>query len=451
VVGERRTTVSAGRGAGTTDGTRALEPALLLVGILVTSWVALLPATGEVPLAPIWPASGLAAGLLVLTGPRQRPAMAAGVLSVLLVAHLLVGTAPAVALGVSAVCTVEALVVHRVLTLGGRRVALLEDGDVSRLVAAGSAGAALAAAGYAALVAVVGGDPAYAALVVLGTHAASLLVLLPLFLPTPTFDPVAGTTERVVRAVLLLGATVLVFAFTEAPPVLFAIMPIFAWLAFRGTLRESTLLLAAVAVVATGFTVAETGPVWALEPRYGLAPEVSLAVLQLFVVDCALVLLPVAVSVAQQRVASAHAVAGRTTLERLVAAATGTAIFATDTEGRVVLFNPGAEATFGYNLYEVLGQTPDRFFPADELARQAGRVGTGSTFAEICAGVVDSDEHRRLWRFRRQGGEERTLLMTLTRVLDEQGQPSGYLATGEDVTEREHAQAALVAAVETQR
>jgi PAS domain S-box-containing protein len=233
--------------------------------------------------------------------------------------------------------------------------------------------------------------------------------------------------------------------------VVFVVMPMFAWLAFRGTLRETALLLNLVAVIGVVMTALHVGPVWDLGDRYDLAPELAIGVLQLFLIDCGLIMLPLSVAVTQQRRAAARAAAGRETLERLVSSATGTGIMAIDTAGRITLFNPGAEAMLGYAASDVLGTTPDRFHPAYELQRLAAELGTAPTFLDVCVAVAASDQPRRLWRFCRSDAGERTMLMTLTPVSGEQGEVTGYLATAEDVTEREAAQAALQQALDHER
>lgn len=46
----------------------------------------------------------------------------------------------------------------------------------------------------------------------------------------------------------------------------------------------------------------------------------------------------------QQRMSAAQATSGQQTLQRLVDAATGSAVIAVDLDGRIEVFNPGAEA-----------------------------------------------------------------------------------------------------------
>lgn len=433
---------------------REVRQALLLALLLGTSWLVLLAAPAEGGVPPAWPASGLAAGLYLTSPHRHRPIVLVATFVLVLAAHLMHSADAATAFLASGLVALEAWLVRRLLLRGldGREVAVAARGDVARLTGAAVAASAVSAAGFAGLAGLTEtGTPWLVGLAVLATHVASLLILLPLFLATPNFPAAAGVPERALLGGLALAITVAVFTGAEAPPMAFAVMPLFAWLGFRGTLREATWLLAAVATIGTTLTALGIGPVDALAATYGLEPESVVSYLQLFLIDCSLILLPVSISVAQQRMLAGQAASGRATLERLVASATGTAIYATDREGRIILFNPGAEAMLGYNLYEVLGERPDRFHPVTELARVAEEVGTDTTFDDICRGVVGSDHPRRLWRFVRANGEERTMLMTLAAVRDDNGDYNGYLATAEDVTEREEAQAALEAAVETQR
>ncbi len=116
-----------------------------------------------------------------------------------------------------------------------------------------------------------------------------------------------------------------------------------------------------------------------------------------------------------------------------------------------MLFNPGAEAMLGYVADEVIGQPAGHVPSAEELRRQATRLRALPNFSDICRASVAAGERNQLWRFRRKDGEERTMRMTLTAVPGERGELTGYLATAEDVTEREDAQRALLLTLEHQR
>ena len=284
-----------------------------------------------------------------------------------------------------------------------------------------------------------------------GSHAASLMILLPFFVEAPQFPALATRRERVVQSLLTLGATTLLFLFSDVPPLVFAVMPMFAWLAFRGTLREASLLLVGVSIVANVLTAFQLGPVWDLQGRYDLPAELAGGFLQLFLLDCALLLLPLSVMVTQQRTSAARAASQHRTLERLITSATGTAVIATDENGRVTVFNPGAEVMLGCPAEDAVGRLPDGFFPDEELARHAERLGTAPVFAEIASAAASTEDSATLWQFRRQDGECRTLRMTVTAVQEDGGDVTGHLCIAEDVTEREQAHRALVTALDHER
>jgi PAS domain S-box-containing protein len=438
----------------TVSTARTVRIALLLLAVGVGAWLAIatLSAPSEVP--DVWPAGGLAAGLL-LTSPRAaRPWLAATCVVLILGAYLVQGHAVMPSLGYTLSFVGAAALVRTRLVRGleGRRAVLRHTGDVSRFIAALTISSLAAGVGYGLTDWAFGqGNPMLGALGAFGANAASLMVLLPLFLEAIVFEPLAGTRERVIQAGLTLGTTFALFVSSDVPPVVFAVMPMFAWHAFRGTLREATVLLSIVAGIGATASVLELGPIWGMGERYGLPPEIVAGVLQLFLLDCGLILLPLSVMVTQQRISAANADAGRETLQRLVASATGTAIIATGPEGTITLFNPGAEAMLGYPAEEVIGQRPDMFHPEDELRHQAARLGARPTFLDVCRASVAAEDGNRLWLFRRKDGEERILRTTLTAVPGQDGELSGYLATAEDVTEREKAHRAMLLTVQHQR
>jgi len=431
----------------TTSASRTIRIGLLLLAVLVSAWVSLAVVNTPSQVPTLWPAGGVVAGLLLTSPRRLRPWLTGSSLFLIVVAYLVHGYPLVPSLGYSVSFVAASWLVRNLLVKGldGRRAALRDTGDVSRFVGAIAAGSLLAGVGYGFTNWVAGqGNPLLGALGAFGASAAAVMVLLPLFLETVTFDPIAGLRERLVQAVLTLGTTVAVFVNGASPPVMFAVMPMFAWHAFRGTLREATVLLTLVGAIGTSLTVLKTGPVWALGDRYGLSTELVL-------LDCGLILLPISVMVTQQRMSADRADAERETLQRLVASATGTAIIATGPDGLITLFNPGAEAMLGYSATEVVGKRPDMFHPQDELRHQASRLNAQPTFADICRASIAAEDTHRLWLFRRQDGEERIMRMTLTAVAGQGGELSGYLATAEDVTEREKAHRAMLLTVQHQR
>lgn len=425
----------------------------LLIAVALSSWLVLGLPSGGNGIPPAWPAAGLGVGALLLAAERRTGTLL-WVAAIVTAAGWLRGAPWAAALAVGVTCAVQSWLVVSVLRPrdSQERPALLRDGDVSRAVKAIALGSAFASASYAALaVALDRGDPLLAAVEVFGTHAAALMILLPFFARTPTFPPLASRGERTTQWCVTLATAVVLFVSADAPPAVFVVMPMFAWLGFRGTLREASALLCTVAVVATLLTSAEVGPVWGLSERYGLASELMTGYLQLFLLDCGLILLPLSVAVNQQRVSAAQAAADKETLERLVASATGTAIVAVDLEGRVTLFNPGAEAMLGYPAQEAVGTLADRFFAPGEIERVAREVGSASCFGAVGRAVALSGQSRRLWSVRDKAGADRILSMNLAEIPDASGAVIGLLCTGEDVTEREQMQQALMRTLQHQQ
>ena len=153
---------------------RRHRAALLLLLLLGTSW-ALLAAADPVSGVPAaWPAAGLLTGLLVITERQHRVGVSAVAGALIVLAHLLVGDATLIAFG-SAVSSVAGTWVawwRLRRGLGSRRVGLVEEGDVSRLIAAASLGSVVSTVGVAVTLLVAGvGNPLLAMVAVFGTHA----------------------------------------------------------------------------------------------------------------------------------------------------------------------------------------------------------------------------------------------------------------------------------------
>ena len=440
--GEPRRRAAAGTGSPSCWSCSSPRPSALLLTVDTES---------RVPAA--WPAAGLLTGLLVVVDRARRATMIALAGGLLVLAHLLAGYDALSAVGFALACVAGTWVTLRRLHrgLGGRRVGLVEEGDVSRLIAAASHGATVAAVAVAAVVAVSGaGSPWLALVAVWGTHAAAQLMLVPLFLEGPPFAPLAPVRERIVQSVLTLGVTVLIFSYAAAPPLVFAVMPMFAWLAFRGTLREASLLLTASA--------------WSPRPDHAGVRSGPRAHRPLLPRTRAGHRLPPALPAR---------------LRPDPAAALGDDHAAADVRGPRHL--PTADAATAGRRRDRVGRHRDRPRRPDQGLQPRRRGGAGPCrrgrprparrpavlrrgappagraprtrpiFADICAATVAADDERQLWHFRRPDGEQRTMLLAVTGIQDELGEPSGYLCVAEDVTERESAHGSLVTALDHER
>ena len=115
----------------------------------------------------------------------------------------------------------------------------------------------------------------------------------------------------------------------------------------------------------------------------------------------------------------------------------GVAIVALNERGEVTLINKRGCEILGYREEEVLGKRWfDHFLPA------RNRQDVATVFKQLLAGEIDPVEHYEN-PVLTKAGEERTIAWYNTLIRDETGKPTGTLSSGEDVTERLKAEAAL--------
>lgn len=116
-------------------------------------------------------------------------------------------------------------------------------------------------------------------------------------------------------------------------------------------------------------------------------------------------------------------------------------IIATDVKGTITLFNKGAERILGYSREEVVGKMNVLDFHIDEeisgrqkeLSEKYGRhLDEIEVFFEV---PEEIGFERREWSFRRKDGELITVELTVTRMTDRSGEPSGSLGIFNDITE----------------
>ena len=129
--------------------------------------------------------------------------------------------------------------------------------------------------------------------------------------------------------------------------------------------------------------------------------------------------------------------ASRDRLSGVLAAATGNAIVATDREGTITVFNPGAERMLGYRAEEVVGSATPALFLTDDIE---------PTFEAFAMALASSGgaETRELTYVRKDGTRLR-VSQTLTTERGPDGRVVGYLGVATDVTQQVRAQSALVA------
>jgi len=423
---------------------------MLLTGVLGLG--AVLSAPVGTHIGGMWPV-GLVCGLLVYVGREKVRVTALALFALTLATFVLGGYPVGVSIAYAIAIAVEGLVTLKVLTVRwgyGRR--LNDDLDLARFTMAAALGAASAAVLFALTSAAADfGIPWAVGVSTLSTHLASQMILLPFFMEEFRHPGESGRRERWIRWALTILVTLAAFVPTQTPGVVFFILPVIAWGALRAPMREALWQLVVVATIASVLIQFDRGPFEALAVLRNRPLELENAPQQAFLLGCALVCLPFAMAVARSRQSAAEVVSERERLRRVVAGATGMAIIETDHQGRITLFNPGAEALLGYTEEELLGRTADMFHSQEEIEKQAADLGVPATLQDVALFSARAEVGPRDWRYTRKDGQVRTMSMTLATMTDNSGAVLGYLSTAEDITERVRAQRALEAALQTER
>ena len=149
-------------------------------------------------------------------------------------------------------------------------------------------------------------------------------------------------------------------------------------------------------------------------------------------------------------VTAERATAGLVT--HLLQAAITTALIGIDTEGRITVFNSGAQNLLGYEPHEMIGEPFLRLLePAEIIARTGGST-ADEAFAALIAEIgADGASEPSDWTWLDKDGHEHTISMTLSVAADAFAAQVGFLCVGRDVTEQRHSQEMLVTALDKER
>ncbi len=139
-------------------------------------------------------------------------------------------------------------------------------------------------------------------------------------------------------------------------------------------------------------------------------------------------------------------------LSAVMKAATQVSIIATDREGLIIVFNPGAERMLGYSAAEMIGKQRPRVWHIEaeveerreELSRKLGRpLNDFDVFVEYAR---QGGYEEREWTFVRKDGGRLTVQLAVTPLRDASGGLSGFLGVATDITARKRAEAELIQA-----
>ncbi len=282
---------------------RAVHVPLLLAGTFLCAVTSVLLAPEGSPVAAWWPAAGLSVALLLVSPRRSWWWLTLAVAGVSALANYAGGRAVETALCFGVANAVEAAVVFYWLIRGTpERPSLRTRDGLSRLFAGTAIGVLVIGVLAGLTVALVeGGDFFHAFRAVLASHAASLLVIVPLALVADVPRPPDRRREKAAQWACLVASVGVVFAPGQAVALAFLPMPVLTWGAVRFGPRTVSHQLLFTGVAATAMSVHGWGPFAATLARSAGSGALTATLVQVFLIACALTVLPLTVAVEHRR------------------------------------------------------------------------------------------------------------------------------------------------------
>lgn len=122
-------------------------------------------------------------------------------------------------------------------------------------------------------------------------------------------------------------------------------------------------------------------------------------------------------------------------LALLIDGATSLAIYMLDAEGRVAIWNKGAERVQGWKEVEILGRDSATFYPTEDVA-------TGKPAMDLTYACDHGRFQEKSWRLRKDGSEF-LADVTITPLHDDDGRLRGYGEVVRDITDEKAAERAI--------
>ncbi len=430
---------------------------LLAVGLSTCAFLLAIHALRQAPapelVARAWPATGLTTVVLLICPPRHARALAGLVALLILAACLIAGRGPVFGVGFAVANAVEALLVLRWLTgFEEERPQLRTWRDYRRWLLGIAVASCSGAAITTLTIGLTGGENLWRPMLwVTITHLGALTVALPLFMGQPNEKRSVSAPEVLSHlALLTLGAAACLNA-DQSEPVAFLLLPLLLWAAARFSPRWANLEVLGVAIGMAALTTVGRGPFTDITETSSLLAIAASS--QTFVAVGAITSVAFSVAVGHVRDSLRRIRENEVQLAQLLESASGTAFIATDLDGLITWFSPGAEQLLGYTAQEVVGRiTPMPFHEGHELAARAQDLGINAGYGAVTRSVErGAEQDTRDWTYVRRDGSRLTVSLSVTAVRDADGRPQSFLSVVRDVTDRRAAEQALVFALDKER
>ncbi len=421
--------------------------AVFALGLLA---VTLAPAGSHV--AVWWPAAGVSVAAVAASGGTRRRSLLLAIALASLSANLVGGRSLALAGCFALANTAEAALAGCWLGRQGRP-GMTTMLDLGRLLMSATAGALLA--GVIAATAVWGlrGGVLWATcLSVAASHSAAVLVIVPLIMRAPADHRARRRWESSAQWVAVLVVVGAVFAPGQRLPLAFVAISVLVWAGLRLGVRAATAQLAVVGVLVTVMTAQGGGPfVRTGQPG---APGVASGLVQLFLLASALVVLTLAVTVAQREAALAAVSASQQFLTALIDTL-DVGIISTDATGRPTMFNRLTRELHG-SVTDGLGErgsVPGGWCRAEDVPRRFALLRSDGVtplpLAEvpITRVLADGELHGAELVVARAGRPPRHLVVHGRTIQAEDGTLLGAVTASHDVTMLKQREAELQTAL----
>ncbi len=117
-------------------------------------------------------------------------------------------------------------------------------------------------------------------------------------------------------------------------------------------------------------------------------------------------------------------------------AAVDQCIMASDAQGRITVFNAGAERMLGWTAPEVMGRTAEQFHDPTEIAERAAALGVAPGWPVIVGAAAAGGAETRDWIYLTRDGRRLHAMVTVNAQFSPDGEVLGYISVGTDISDR---------------